>query len=56
MYLKQQLNDKLIEHRRYINLNGQDLPEIRNWTWSGSPQAGTKLTDVPPSDGRAGRQ
>jgi xylulose-5-phosphate/fructose-6-phosphate phosphoketolase len=34
LLLKQQLIDKLIEHRQYINKNGQDLPEIRNWKWS----------------------
>ncbi len=33
IYLKQQLKDKLIEHRHYINKYGEDLPEIRNWKW-----------------------
>ena len=32
--LKQQLAAKLVEHRQYINTFGEDMPEIRDWTWS----------------------
>jgi xylulose-5-phosphate/fructose-6-phosphate phosphoketolase len=34
-HLKQMMQDKLVEHGQYINARGQDMPEIRNWTWDG---------------------
>ncbi|HDQ45163.1 MAG TPA: phosphoketolase family protein [bacterium] len=33
-YAKQEIHDKLIEHKHYIAKHGEDLPEIRNWKWS----------------------
>ena len=34
-YAKQKMRDKLIEHRQYIRLRGEDMPEVQNWRWPG---------------------
>jgi len=34
-YLQQELRDKLLAHKQYIHERGEDMPEIRNWTWRG---------------------
>ncbi|MEJ2034120.1 MAG: phosphoketolase family protein, partial [Deltaproteobacteria bacterium] len=34
-YVKQFLRDKLLDHKEYVRKYGEDMPEIRNWTWQG---------------------
>jgi xylulose-5-phosphate/fructose-6-phosphate phosphoketolase len=33
-YTKQYLHNKLLEHKAYIEMYGEDMPEILNWTWN----------------------
>ena len=34
--LNQWCKDKLVEHKEYIKEYGDDLPEVKEWTWSSS--------------------
>jgi xylulose-5-phosphate/fructose-6-phosphate phosphoketolase len=33
LFVKRQLEKKLVDHKLYIDRNGEDMPEIRNWSW-----------------------
>ena len=35
-HTKQALRDKLLDHKAYIQIHGEDMPEIRDWSWSGA--------------------
>jgi xylulose-5-phosphate/fructose-6-phosphate phosphoketolase len=39
-YAKQAIAEKLIEHKQYIAVHGDDMPEIQDWRWSGPGPAG----------------
>ena len=32
-YAKQEMRDKLIEHKQYITRYGDDMPEVKQWCW-----------------------
>ncbi len=38
-HTKQHLQNKLLDHKAYIAIHGEDLPEIRNWKWNPTPSA-----------------
>ena len=45
-HLQQHLRDRLLAHRAYIRLHGEDMPEIADWRWPAAPAA-------PAADSRA---
>ncbi|WP_322522414.1 phosphoketolase family protein [Guyparkeria halophila] len=36
-HLRQQMEQRLIEHEQYIREHGEDMPEIRDWRWPSLP-------------------
>ena len=37
-YVKQLLKNKLLDHKSYIEIHGEDMPEILNWKWNTAVQ------------------
>ena len=36
------MRDKRIEHKQYVHEHGDDLPEVRDWTWPGPSGEGAR--------------
>ncbi len=34
-------SEKLEEHKLYVSEHGEDMPEVRNWVWTGRPEPAT---------------
>ncbi|MEJ2532982.1 MAG: phosphoketolase family protein [Halioglobus sp.] len=45
-HLRQRMRDRLLTHKQYISRFGQDMPDIRDWTWAG--RAPARSPEVPP--------
>jgi xylulose-5-phosphate/fructose-6-phosphate phosphoketolase len=36
-YAQQAIRERLVDHKQYIARYGEDMPEIRDWTWTAGP-------------------
>ena len=53
-WLRQQMVDKRAVHRAWIRAHGEDMPEIRDWTWPGAAAAGAPVGRAEPEHAAAG--
>ncbi|RAX16257.1 phosphoketolase [Pseudarthrobacter sp. AG30] len=44
-HVREELKNRLIEHRQYIRTHGEDMPEIRHWEWTSAPGPVTSHAD-----------
>ena len=45
-YAIEAINDKLIEHRHYVNEYGDDRPEITGWKWGQRAPVSARTTST----------
>jgi xylulose-5-phosphate/fructose-6-phosphate phosphoketolase len=52
-HAREQLKNKLIEHKIHVRTHGEDLPEIRHWQWGGTggPSAKTNSPETETPEG-----
>jgi xylulose-5-phosphate/fructose-6-phosphate phosphoketolase len=45
-YFKQAIQEKLVDHKQYIEEHGDDMPEIRGWRWGASGDSKVSKTST----------
>jgi xylulose-5-phosphate/fructose-6-phosphate phosphoketolase len=46
-YTKEEIRNKLIEHKQYVTRHGDDMPEIAGWRWGRAPASGGIWSTAP---------